>query len=152
MSIVLGPCWDGLAGASGVQLTARLRRVQPVADPADRQEELGPLGHPLELLPQVADVDVDPARVAEALSPQIARISSWRLNSTPGWPIIVWRSSNSENVSSTGRPPTFTDRLLRSSTSGPTRSISSPSARGPARRSTARMRLRSSAGPKGLVT
>jgi hypothetical protein len=39
-----------------------------------------------------------------------------------------------------------TVRRLRSSTIGPVRSISSPSARGPARRSTARIRLRSSAG------
>ena len=43
---------------------AELHGSQPIPRSADRQDQLRPLGRGLELLAQVADVDVDPARVA----------------------------------------------------------------------------------------
>ena len=59
-------------------------RLQPVAGAAHGQDQLRALGLLLELLAQVTHVHVDAARIAVGGSPQIARISSWRLNSRPG--------------------------------------------------------------------
>ena len=81
-----------------------------------------------------------------------ARSSSWRLKSRPGSDIRQASSSNSENVNRAGSLRTTTSRRPRSSRTGPALSSSPPSARGPVRRSTARILLRSSASPNGLVT
>src|SRR6185436_19717577 len=73
-----------------------------------------------------------------ALSPQIARRSSWRVNSLPGRSMRQDSTSNSENVTRTGEPFTVTWRARWSIVTGPTETT--PSTTRPcARRRTARM-------------
>ena len=105
----------------GADAARRRHRVpEAVADAAHGVDQLGLARVALELLAQMADVDVDRARLAvlgaapERLEQHLARVDA------PGMRREERSSSNSTYVSCTARPPTSTTRRARS--------IGSPSA------------------------
>ena len=112
------------------------------------------LGALLELLAQVADVDVDRARVAVgAVAPDRAQ-QLLAVEQAAGLDDQAREQLElAERQLHRLAAARSTSRRRRSSVTGPTVATSpSSSTRPPARRSTARMRLRSSARPNGLVT